>query len=312
MTGAALLALYASLFAIAGSTAFARAPAVLGAAVTFDLTATAAVIVWWLAIRRGALPAWSAVVVFSWGVAAARAWVPHAPLGALVAVGGALEVATACWIAVRGRRLVRAARAARAEGPIGALEAGLVTAGFPARLAPFLASELAVGWLALTGWFRRPAPGGFSMRSTGWLLIAGVISFVVIPEAIAFHVLLAHWSAIAAWLATASSLYLLLWIIGDAQAVRLYPVRVSDGVLRVMIGVRWRVAIPVSEIASVTAIHAVPPGALDLSLLEPTVLVSLRSPAEVRGLFGRRRRGDRIALTIDDAAALCAAVARPA
>ena len=79
--------------------------------------------------------------------------------------------------------------------------------------------------------------------------------------------------------------------------------------LRVNVGVRWRVAIPLSAIASVTEINAVPEGALNLALIEPTVLVTLREPVVVRGLLGRRRKADRLALTIDDPKAFAAAVA---
>jgi len=43
-------------------------------------------------------------------------------------------------------------------------------------------------------------------------------------------------------------------------------------------------------------------------VLAPTVLITLRAPVEVVGLLGRRKRADRIALTIDDPRAFIAAV----
>jgi hypothetical protein len=306
--GAALVAIYLAVIAIVGSAAFARAPDVIAFAATFDLTVTATLAVWWLGVRRRAVPAWFLVAVLSWGVALARSRVPHAPLGALVAVGGALEVLSVGWLLVRIRRVVRAARAAREAGPIGALEAGLGAGGFPARLAAIVATELVVFVLALTGWFRRPREG-FAMRSTGWLLFAGVIGFLIAVETAVAHVGLAAWSPTVAWVSTASSAYMLLWLIGDAHAIRLYPVAIIGDTLRVTIGIRWRAAIPLADIASVTETHSVPDGALDLALFEPTVVVALRAPIEVRGLLGRRRRTDRIALTIDDPRAFAAALA---
>ena len=307
--GVALTALYLAVFAIVGSAAFARAPDRVALAATFDLTVTATLIVWWFGVRRRALPGWLAVAAFSWGVTMARAWVPHAPLSALAALGGVLEVVTMGWLLLRIRRVVRTARAARDEGPIGSIEAGLIAARLPARVATILASELAVVVLALTGWFRRPRPGAMSMRSTGWMTIPWLIGFLVIGETVATHLLLALWSPLAAWIATASSAYLLLWVIADTQAIRLYPVEISGATLHVRLGVRWRAAIPRAQIASVTEIRAVPEGALDLALFEPTVLVTLRAPVELRGLLGKKRRGDRIALTIDDPQAFIAAVA---
>jgi hypothetical protein len=306
--GAALVALYLVVFVIVASAAFARAPDRIALGVTFGLTVTATSIVWWFGVRRHVLPGWVAVATFSGGMAMARAWVPHAPLGALVAVGVVVEVVTTCWLLLRIRRVVRTARAARDEGPIGSIEAGLVAARIPDRVAAILATELAVVGLVLTGWFRRPRRGAFSMRSTGWLTIAGLIGFLMIGETVATHLLLAMWSPLVAWLATASSAYAMLWLFGDAQAIRLYPVSITGATLRVTIGIRWRAAIPLSQIASVTEIRTVPEGALNLALMEPTVLVTLRAPAEIRGLLGRRRHADRLALTIDDPKAFAAAV----
>jgi hypothetical protein len=334
VVAAALGTLYIALFAIAGSTMFARAPERLALAVTFDLMVTATAVVWWFGVRRKAVSPWVAVAVLSWGVVAARRWVPHAPLGALVVIGGGLEVVTVGWLLIRIRRVVQVARASRDEGPIGSVCAGLLAARVPARLATILASEIAVVGLALTGWFRRPAPGALStseasrggwgpdgsaggagrspvlsMRSTGWMLIAGVFGGLIIAESVVIHIALATlWSPLAAWIASASSGYALLWLAGDAQAIRLYPVAVTGGTLHLRLGVRWRAKVPLAQIASIEETRTVPRGAINLALMEPTVLITLRAPVTLQGLLGKTRRGDRIALTIDDPKALIAAV----
>jgi hypothetical protein len=305
--GAALAALYVAVFAIVGSAMFARAPGVIGLAATFDLTVSATLIMWWLGVRRGGAPWWFAVATLSWGVAMARAHVPHAPLGVLVVAGGVLEVATVSWIAIRLRRTVRGARAAHDAGPIGALAAGLSAARMPARVAEILATELVAMWFAVTGWFRRPR-AGFAMRSTGWMLFAGVMGFLIIVETAAAHIALVMWKPWIAWVSTVSSAYALVWLAGDAQLIRLYPIAIAGGALRVRVGIRWRATIALSDIASVTESRSVPQGALSVAVLEPTVLVTLRTPVEVVGLLGRRRRADRIAMTIDEPAAFIAAV----
>jgi hypothetical protein len=304
LTGVALAAVYAAVFAVVRSPMFARAPEHLALAATFDLTVTATAVVWWLGVRRQAVRAWTLVVVLSLGVSLARRWLPHAPLGALVALGAGLEVLSVGWLLIRIRRVVRAARAARDLGPLGAIEHGLIAARFPARAAAILATELGVIFLAVSGWFRRPPAGALTMRGTGWLPFAGAIGFLVIGETVATHLLVAIASPIAAWIATASSAYFLLWIIADCHAIRLYPHAVVGATLHLRLGIRWRAAIPLADIESITSIHAVPDGALSLALFEPSVLVTLRAPADVRGLLGRRRRADRIALTIDDPARL--------
>jgi hypothetical protein len=312
MGGTALGALYVVAFAIVQSAAFAHAPERMALGITVDLTVTAAVIVWWFGARRNALPGWVAVATFAWGFAIARAWVPHAPTHMLVTMGGLTEAVMIGWLMLRIARVVRTARAARDQGPIGSIETGLRTARIPAPVAGVLAGEIAVVVLALTGWFRRPEPGAMSMRSTGWMIVPWLLGFLLVGETVASHLLLASWSPVAAWIATAGSAYLVLWVIADAQAIRLHPVAVSGQVLHVRLGVRWRATIPLTEIVSVTEIATVPEGALNLALFEPTVLVTLRAPVAVRGLFGKRRLADRLALTIDDPEAFAvAAGARP-
>jgi hypothetical protein len=305
---AALGVVYVAVFGIVGSEMFRRAPETFAFAATFDLTISAALVVWWLGVRKGKLPWWFAVATLSWGVAIAKAHVPHAPIGALVAAGGALEVITAGWLLIRIRRVARATRAARDAGPIGALEAGLIAGRFPRRAATIVATELAVVWLAVTGWFRKPG-AGFAMRGTGWILIAGTLGFLTVMETAAAHIALSMWTPVAAWISTVSSLYMLVWFAGDAHAIRLYPIAVVGGVVRISVGVRWRVAVPVGQIVDVVESKVVPDGALSLAILEPSVVIALREPIEVVGLLGRRKRADRLALTIDDPAGFKAAIA---
>lgn len=303
-----LAAIYVAVFALLGSSVFSRDPDRIALGVTFDLTVSAAAVVWWFGVHRGALPGWIALAVCSWGVMMARAWVPHAPLSVLMAGGGGVEVVALGWLLLRIRRVVRVARAAHDEGPIDALEAGLVAAQVPRRIAGVMASELAVVWLATSGWFRRPPAAALSMLSTVWVATVGVIGFLVCTESIGVHIVLAMWSPVAAWVATASSAYLLVWLLGDLHAIRLHPVAVVGSVLHVRLGVRWRAKVPVDHIVSIDEVRAVPEGVVNLALMDPTVLVTLRAPVEVRGLVGTRRRGDRIALTIDAPARLIAAV----
>jgi hypothetical protein len=308
LAGLALAAVYVAVFAIVHSPMFARAPEHLALAATFDLTITATAAVWWFGVRKQALRAWTLVVVLSFGVSLAQRWLPHAPLGALVALGAGLEVLSVSWLLIRIRRVARATRAARDAGPIGALEHGLIANRIPARVAAIMATELGVVFLAVTGWFRRPPAGGLTMRGTGWIPFAGMIGFLVIGESVATHLLVALASPLAAWIATVSSAYALLWIIADCHAIRLYPHAVVGETLHLRLGIRWRAAVPLADIESITSIHAVPEGAFSLALFEPSVLVTLRAPTEVRGLFGRTRRADRIALTIDDPARLHAQI----
>lgn len=306
----ALVVVYGVCAALARSLAQLQAPSLVAAAIAIDLTLTAGALIWWLGVRRAGLPSIVVPIAVALGAAIATR-IPYAPTSALAAAGIALEVSILGVVVSRLPLILRTARAARLHGPIGALEVGFTTARLPARLAAILASEFGVLWLVLTGWARRAhraEPALFSMRRTQWLLIAPILGWLLIVETVAFHLLLARWSHLAAWLATASSLYALLWLTADWHAVRLHPVTVQDGTLWIRLGVRWRGQVPLSAVRAVTQISSRPEHACDLALLEPSVLVELHQPMELRGPFGLRRHADRIALTIDEPERFAAAV----
>jgi hypothetical protein len=111
--GTALGALYLVGLALIASASSAHAPDRIAFGITLDLTLTATLIVWWLGVRRSALPGWIALAAFSWGVFVARVWVPNAPIGMLIAIGGMAEVISIGWLVLRIGRVVRT-RALRA------------------------------------------------------------------------------------------------------------------------------------------------------------------------------------------------------
>ena len=305
LLAASLITVYGVCAAMASSLVLREPPALISSAIAFDLTITASALTWWLGARRDLLPRWAPWAVLSLGLSLGTR-LPHAPHSVgrvLGAAGLALEAGLLTALALRLPRVVRAVRRERRAGTIGALEAGLLEARVPARLAAFAATELSVFWLAFTGWVRKPDKADaslFSMRTTGWIGLAGVFSFLIAVESLAVHLAVAQWSPLAAWLLTASSLYVAVWLVADCHAIRLAPVAVSGGVLWLRLGVRWRGRVPLEQITGVELITSVPEGAANLALIEPTVLVTLAAPVELIGLLGKRRRADRIALTIDD------------
>jgi hypothetical protein len=293
---AVLAAIYATLFAIAGSALITHTPVAVG--VLADLTLTAPFAVWWLGVRRGLLPRWTIVVTATLGLAIARSAIGGRSVAVVIA---AIDVALTVWLAIRVRRIYRVARAH--DGPaLESLEAGLAAARIPKRVASMMATELVVFWLAATGWFKRPPANALSIhRRAGWPVYCGVIVFVIAVEAVVFHIALAAmWSPVAAWIASALSIYSMIWFIGDAHALRCYPITIERDELRVSIGLRWRTRIPFSAIASIEDVYSAPEGALDLSVMAPTVAITLRAPIEVHGLFGIRRTATVIALSVDE------------
>ena len=129
------------------------------------------------------------------------------------------------------------------------------------------------------------------------------------------HLLLMRWSAAAASVALLLSLYSVLFVLGHLRAVVLRPTVVTaDGRLRLRVGFVWQVDLPLAEVADA---YLLPPAArlrpdtLNLArllLTEPNVLLALRAPAPVRGLYGLTRQPQRLALYVDDPQAFIEAV----
>ena len=209
------------------------------------------------------------------------------------------------------RRLVRAYRHSRQQGEtdfLTNLENSFQTVfGRPMRP---VVGELAVLRYAL--WFGRPATAApaavpftayqqSAFRATmGALLLASGVEMLVA------HLLLVRWSALAAGAALALSLYSMLFVLGHLRAVMLRPTVVTDGRLRLRVGFVWQVDMPLNEVADAYLLPAAArlrPDTLNLArllLTEPNVLLALRAPVPVRGLYGLTRRRQRLALYVDD------------
>ena len=306
--GALLVAIYALAltFAIRGM----PSPGV-AAGLAIDLTVTAAAATWWLGVRCGWLSRRAPFVVFGVGALTARLVLSIEASRLALGIGVGLELIAIAMTAVRARRLIRRMRRDADLPMIIRLADGLEDIGIPRRLARILTTEISTTGLALTGWFRRAPRHGFTVHRTHCsLAVHAVIAGLIALETIAFHLLLAQATVVGAWIATGSSIYALLWLVGDAHALRLGRIRVERDAVVIEIGRRWAAIIPRRTIVAVHRETALADGTVDLAIETPTVALELSAPITARGPFGRTRTGARLALTIDDAAGFIAALDR--
>jgi hypothetical protein len=262
----------------------------VAAAAAIDLTVTAGAVAYWLGVRGRTLAA----------IVAAGALAAKLVLGTVLVVAIALELATLTVIVLRVRTARRAWRAA----PDHRLDAALA-AVLPPLAASLVATELRVMVYAIVGWRRRTSPAFSVHRASGWSLTAGVLVGLVAAETPAVHLLLVAVGApTAAWIATALSIYSALWIVGAAHALRHGGVSLADDVV-IDLGVRWRARIPYAAIVRVSLGAS---AELDLAISQANVVVELREPIELIGLFGRRRTARSLALELDEPDAFIAAL----
>lgn len=246
----------------------------VAAAGAFDLTVTAGAAMYFLAVRGGHLPRWVLTITVAAGLIGARMLVRTN-----LVVFGLIEVAAVALAIRRFRR------------------------GGAGIFGHILAAELQVMANAIVGW-RKPRrdPNVFtSHRTNGWALIAGTFIGLTLVETPLVHVVLVRFGhPTIAWIATGASLYSVAWLIGDLHALRHGGLVVTPDALELRLGVRWQGTIPRAEILSITRCHEAPSKHVDFSILGANVLVTLRNPLEIRGLFGRRRVVDSLALSVDE------------
>jgi hypothetical protein len=172
------------------------------------------------------------------------------------------------------------------------------------RAASILASELAVLYFAFASWRQRShTPAGsraFSIHEqSGVADLFGMLAAVSVIEAVLVHLAVARWSATAAWILSAMSLYGMVWLLAMARAIRLRPVLLHEGDLIAHSGMLWTVRVPL------TAIVAVESGLAESDMklppaVEPNVTLRFAAPVTAEGMYGMTKRITSLGLAIDD------------
>lgn len=309
----ALAAVYGAALAVVSRLAQLPDPALIAGALTVDLTVVVPLLYYMLLARRRGWPAVTTLPVFLASIGLAHALIPSAqehvlrPLGVAAA---AAEIVLAGVVVHKVYRLRRAYEERKAGGfdVVSALRdsasrvLGKVAGGA-------LAYELAVFHYASAGWRRTPPESDRSFsyhRSTGYTALAWAIGMVLVVETAAVHALVRLWSPLVAWILTGLSVYAAIWWIGDTQAVRLRPIEVDGSTLKLRLGLRWTIDVPVAEIERVGAPSGgAPPdresGYLKAVLVgEPNRRVELASEQAAVGPYGLTKKVKVLDLRLDE------------
>jgi len=176
------------------------------------------------------------------------------------------------------------------------------------RAAEIVAYEAAVLWYALAGGGSRGAPSGAETfgvrRQSGYGPVLVALLFALTAEAIAVHLLVRHWSPVAAWILTGLTAYAVVWLIGDFRALGRRPILLTDQELVVRLGLRWTVRVPLARIQAVRVSGS--SGSPGPDHLRAVILgaerqvVELDSELVATGFYGIRRCVRSIGLSVDE------------
>jgi hypothetical protein len=301
--------IYAAALSITRMRASLDRPELVTLGVLSDLIVVVPVAWYLLAVRWGGLRKLSLVPVVLISVAGAALVLPQdrALLGSfLKALAIPYEIGLAAWIALR---VWRSSRRSRGTEDMAERLREVAREAFPhRRVADMLAFEIAVLYYALFSWRSRPhetlSGEAFTYhRKSGYGALLFALAMVTAAEATPVHLLLARWSAVAAWIVTALSAYGMLWFVADWRAARLRPIVLEADTLWVRTGLRWSVRIPRERVAAVH--RKLPSGAgpsLRAALPGATPLwIELAEPVAATGPYGIERRVRWIGVAVDDA-----------
>ena len=305
--------------------AFPRHPA-LSWAVLFDVLVGLPVLCYMLLLRRYRLSPLvlgtvvGACLALAYWLLPAPQW-PSRVLLRLLPIG--LEGGTLLALAIRGRALLRAYRAAGAHETRPLPRLRMAAGHVLGAAGVLLVAELDMLRYALLGWWEpieAPLPGAAafaSHRESGFGALLGVACFGLLIESAALHLLVRMWSPVAAgWLLVADA-YALLLLIAHGHAVRLQPTVLTADELLVRVGFFWHVAVPRSGWPTAKLLRgdfAANAETLNLArplLTAPNVMLTFAAPVFVTGPYGIRRPARRLALYLDHPTALLDALSAP-
>jgi hypothetical protein len=186
-----------------------------------------------------------------------------------------------------------------------------------------LEREITIIKYGVMGWFEKDRLSDDSSsftcyKESGWSAFLLGILFMIGFESVAIQVLLHDHYIWLAYVHLFLALYGVLWLLGDYQAIKKNMVTLDSTALRVHIGLRWDFFVPFSNITG--AKMGEPDGVkspLEIKMSKftseeklsgyeavtvagkPNLHLILGRPITVIGPFGRKKRMDRIGLSID-------------
>lgn len=303
---------------LARSAVFWRNPSVLSLAVLFDITVVPTGLFYRLIIRP---KSWSPVRMGLLALPMFRIGLFILPANALptMLTGPALLVlAEVGALVLAGIRLSTIRRTYLKLRPTTTTDEalyGALTAVFGQRGASILVGEwqiiryVTVGW-----WLQTDVPAGAvaltTHRDSGQVALTTALGVVCLIELVGVHLLLTRWNAsVALWLTLASA-YSLLMLMADIVATLKRPSYQTTDALHLRLGIRWQAVIQKDHIERIERIHEKPTrhaGLLNVALLTPpNLLLTLREPVSLRGVYGIRREATQLALWIDGGTAALA------
>ena len=179
---------------------------------------------------------------------------------------------------------------------------------FPKVPAALLTSELAVLYYGLWTWKKRPLnENEFSYhKDSGTLTVLVALIVIIGIETYVFHLILAKWNNILAWVLTAISCYTAIQIFGFLKSMSRRPIAIQGGILQLPYGIMGEAIVPLTKIASIECnSKELEENKLNrkLSFLgameSHNIILHVKEPLEVQGLYGISKKYEVLGFCVD-------------
>ena len=170
-------------------------------------------------------------------------------------------------------------------------------------------TEIAVFYYGFIYWKKRDLKENeFSYhKESGTIALMIVIIFLVAIETVVFHILLAKWSNIAAWILTFISIYSGIQIFGFLKSMFKRPISIENNKLFLRYGIMNETIINIEDIESIEV------SSKDVELNKETrklsflgeleshnLIIRLKKENTIIGLYGMKRKFKNITFHVDD------------
>ena len=288
-------------------------PGILAVAITIDVAVGLPLLFYLLIVRRDLLPQSSLVPVCILALLALRFILPTSEQSILRFshfLIPAIELCVAVFLLIKLRHVIRDIRSARRECLylIDALRTGIRKSVKSDFVAAIIASEVAMLYLVIAGWFARfrtfrQDVSEYSYHRKSNLLFWPLVALMIV-ETFGIHLVISIWTQPGAWVFTGISVYTLLWMVGHYHASRLQPVIVDDQNIYLRTGLIWRGQIAlrnISEVRKAMNADRKASGFVNIALLaNPDVVLILKESDVLEGLFARKKEVKVVGVSLDD------------
>ena len=175
----------------------------------------------------------------------------------------------------------------------------------------FLAGEISMLRYGLFFWLNKKESKNTEQdysihKNSGFVVLFSTLLFVTILETVVLHILLSFWNSVIAIVFSVLSIYTFIFLLAYMIAIIRRKISIDTENLHIRIGILWNFEIKRNNILDIEKIKEANPSdktQLNTSsylLTSPNVLIRLKNPIKVSGIYGLSKTIQSLCLQVDD------------